>query len=148
MVCAQNRQLVRKEPIKGYHIQYILPIVSRFNILSYLSKFNTKVGKMMFLVILLQFFMIPSTWAAEVGMHHTEETIQNNPVTVEFKNGLFSISASKTPLWSILTEVEKQSGFTVAIDEKLKTRKVTANFSNLDIIKSLKAITNAAGLGG
>ncbi|OFZ27557.1 MAG: hypothetical protein A3D92_08015, partial [Bacteroidetes bacterium RIFCSPHIGHO2_02_FULL_44_7] len=70
------------------------------------------------------------------------------PLNVEFKQGLFSIDAKEITLGEILAEIEKQSGFTISIDESLKRSPVTVSLSDLDIIKAIHLITSAAGLGG
>ncbi|MBI5039504.1 MAG: peptidase S8 [Nitrospirae bacterium] len=70
------------------------------------------------------------------------------PLIVEFKQDLFSIHAKEIPLGEVLAEIEKQSGFTISIDESLKRSPVTVSLSDMDIVKALHSIISSAGLGG
>ena len=91
-------------------------------------------------------FVVFQTRAIEAKTISDKEITK--PLNVEFKQGLFSIHAEEIPLGAILAEIEKQSGFTISIDESLKKNPVTVSRSNMDIVKALQSITNAAGLGG
>lgn len=69
-------------------------------------------------------------------------------LSVEFRDGLFTIHAKKVSLGRTIAEMEKRSGFSIVIDEELKSRMVTLDISGQDILKTILHISEKAELGG
>lgn len=70
------------------------------------------------------------------------------PLRLEFRDGLFTIKARGVPLGKIIAEMEKLSGSTITSDNELKARTVTLDIAGLDFLKAISIIVDRAGLGG
>jgi subtilisin family serine protease len=99
---------------------------------------------LLFLLLLVAF----PVWAEESQAQMTREAEKSEHLSVEFKEGLFSVHAKEIPLGKVLAEIEKQSGITISVNESLKSSPVTVDFSGFDIMKSLSRVINATDLGG
>src|SRR3989304_1547940 len=108
---------------------------------------GTKVFIGLFFVLSLLFAAFPPCAIAAID-NPSKETVQMEPLTLKFNQGLFSINAKDVSLGEVLNAIEKKSGFAISLDKSIKSTPITISFSNLDIVKTLRAITNAAGLGG
>ena len=107
------------------------------------------IGLLFLFTLLLPFIACPSLATNTNQISLIKETAKSSEhLNVEFKQGLFSVHSEDVSLGEVLAEIEKQSGFTISIDEGLSKTQVTVNLSDTDIIKALRSITNAAGLGG
>src|SRR3990170_2135842 len=127
------------------------PFIKQYcNFLSSLLLFiwaGTKVFIGLFFVLSLLFASFPPCAIATID-NPSKETVQMEPLTLKFNQGLFSINAKDVSLGEVLNAIEKKSGFAISLDKSIKSTPITISFSNLDIVKTLRAITNAAGLGG
>jgi hypothetical protein len=111
------------------------------------NKLNVNVfSKELLLNILMLSFAIFPTWATETDI--TKEVTKSEFLSVKFEQEHLSLRAKDVPLGKIITEIEKKITLNILINENLKEKPVTINFSKLNILKALEAIKGAAGLGG
>lgn len=94
-------------------------------------------------LLLVAFLSLPALGGQAFSGDGVEERL-----SIDFRDGLFTIQARGVSLGKIIAEMEKLSGFSITVDNELKGRTVTFDLAGLDILKAVSIIVDRAGLGG
>lgn len=87
---------------------------------------TTKTVKGLLVLIILLLLVVSPVWATKAVTSTSQEASHNNSTSVDFKNGLFSIAAKKTPLvffWGEASRIAK-GGLGYRGDDVLILKKV------------------------